>query len=94
MKKSHEYFTINKKDMSINTKEDLDVVAKLKEKLANDRGDYITREDAIEELIKQQNNEDIEVAHSNADSILCRLLESLGYSDVVKEYYKVEKWYA
>lgn len=80
--------------MSINTKEDLDVVAKLKEKLANDRGDYITREDAIEELIKQQNNEDIEVAHSNADSILCRLLESLGYSDVVKEYYKVEKWYA
>ena len=80
--------------MSINTKEDLDVVAKLKEKLANDKGDYISREEAIEELIKQQNNEDIEVAHSNADSILCRLLESLGYSDVVREYYKVEKWYA
>lgn len=76
--------------MSIATKEDMEVLAKLKEKLAND----ITREDAIEELIKQQNNEDIEVAHLTADNILCRLLESLGYSDVIREYDKVEKWYA
>lgn len=76
------------------TKEDMEVLGELKEKLANDKGDYISREEAIEKLKEQQNNEDIEVAHSIADTILCRLLESLGYSDVVKEYDRVEKWYA
>lgn len=80
--------------MSTATKEDMEVLAKLKEKLANDKGDCISREEAIEKLKEQQNNEDIEVAHSIADTILCRLLESLGYSDVVREYDRVEKWYA
>ena len=80
--------------MSTTTKEDIEILAKLKEKLANDKGDYISKEEAIEKLKEQQNNEDIEVAHSIADTILCRLLESLGYSDVVREYDRVEKWYA
>ena len=80
--------------MSTVTKEDMEVLAKLKEKLANGKGDYISREEAIEKLKEQQNNEDIEVAHSIADTILCRLLESLGYSDVVREYDRIEKWYA
>lgn len=80
--------------MSTATKEDMEVLAKLKEKLANNKGDYISREEAIEKLKEQQNNEDIEVAHSIADTILCRLLESLGYSDVIREYDRVEKWYA
>lgn len=80
--------------MSTVAKEDMEVLAKLKEKLANDKGDYISREEAIEKLKEQQNNEDTEVAHSIADTILCRLLESLEYSDVIREYDKVEKWYA
>lgn len=35
-----------------------------------------------------------EGAHGEADSILCELLELLGYKDVVAAYNKVEKWYA
>lgn len=37
---------------------------------------------------------DPEIAHVNADEILCELLTSLGFSDVVKEFKKVPKWYA
>lgn len=45
-------------------------------------------------LIELQHNSDTEVAHLSADQILCNILEELGYSDVVKEYNKIEKWYA
>lgn len=37
---------------------------------------------------------DIEIAHIEADGVLKALLNSLGYEDVVKEWEKVEKWYA
>jgi hypothetical protein len=37
---------------------------------------------------------DPEIAHVNADEILCELLTSLGFSDVVEEFKKVPKWYA
>jgi hypothetical protein len=37
---------------------------------------------------------DPEIAHVNADEVLCELLTSLGFSDVVKEFKKVPKWYA
>ena len=36
---------------------------------------------------------DLKVAHRLADDILGRLLQSLGYADVVAEYNKVGKWY-
>ena len=52
------------------------------------------RSEAIHELREIQEIADIEVAHCLADDILCRLLSSLGYSDVVAEYNKVAKWYA
>lgn len=48
----------------------------------------------IERLKTEQNNYDTEYAHSAADNILCDLLTELGYGDVVKEYNKIEKWYA
>lgn len=54
----------------------------------------MTREEAIRLLKVEQDNSDTESAHGNADDVLCDLLESLGYADVVAEYYKVEKWYA
>lgn len=54
----------------------------------------MTREEALQQLKDQQIGGDIEAEHWEADNILCRLLESLGYQDVVDEWDKVEKWYA
>ena len=34
-------------------------------------------------------------SHSQADDILCSLLETLGFADVVEEYNRIQpKWYA
>lgn len=52
------------------------------------------RETAISLLRMEQRNSDTEMAHSNADGVLCELLKALGYADVVEEYEKVEKWFA
>lgn len=37
---------------------------------------------------------DIEINHSNAEDILCELLEDLGYNELITEFKKLEKWYA
>jgi hypothetical protein len=37
---------------------------------------------------------DIEINHSNADDLLCDLLNDLGYTELVTEFKKLEKWYA
>ena len=37
---------------------------------------------------------DAEVAHSEADDLLCKLLVKLGYHDIIVEYEKIQKWYA
>lgn len=49
---------------------------------------------AILELQRLQQVRDAEYAHSVADDILCDLLITLGYKDVIAEYKKVERWYA
>ncbi len=54
----------------------------------------MTREQAIEQLKELQLEGDPEASHSNADEVLCGLLHSLGYEDVVVEWHKIEKWYA
>ena len=54
----------------------------------------MTREQAIEKLREAQTTGDSEGAHSAADDVLCELLVSLGYKDVVDEWDKVDKWYA
>jgi hypothetical protein len=51
------------------------------------------RKEAIDQLREIQEIANFEVAHRMADDILCRLLISLGYADVVAEYNKVGKWY-
>jgi len=51
-----------------------------------------TRE--LEELKKLADNRDTEVAHLNADGILCDILKKLGEEDIVKAYNAVKKWYA
>lgn len=60
----------------------------------NDPVKLSNREFAIVELKKLQVYVDTETAHGSADNILCDLLESLGFEDVVTEYNKVDKWYA
>jgi hypothetical protein len=52
------------------------------------------RKEAVDQLREIQEIANIEVGHRLADDILCRLLHSLGYADVVVEYNKVGKWYA
>ncbi len=54
----------------------------------------MTPEQAIQKLIEQQKNRDTEEAHVEADDVLCYLLKSLGYTEVVTEYEKVKKWYS
>ena len=59
----------------------------------------MTREDAIrrnaiERLKALQRLGDPEYAHGEADDALCDLLQAIGYSDVVKEFKAIEKWYA
>lgn len=52
-----------------------------------------TREDAIQQL-KECHTGDTEADHGEADDIICNLLATLGYEDVVTEWRKVPKWYA
>lgn len=49
---------------------------------------------ALEGLRAISEGDDIEGGHMEADDILCDLLESVGFEDVVAEFRKVEKWYA
>lgn len=52
------------------------------------------RKMAIEELTDLQFSGDAERAHFDADMILCDVLRTLGYHDIVDAWWKVEKWYA
>ena len=54
----------------------------------------MTKEEAVEMLRKLRTNDDTEMAHIHADSVLCDLLTSLGYKEVVDEYEEISKWYA
>ena len=54
----------------------------------------MTKEEAIEQLKSLQNEYDIERAHARADDVLCELLRTLGYEEVVKEWDEIDKWYA
>jgi len=54
----------------------------------------MTREEAINKLKILQSLGDKEIAHCNADDVICDLLKALGYEDVVKEYDEIDKWYA
>lgn len=54
----------------------------------------MTRDKALIKLRKLQKNKKIEIAHYDADEVLCDLLETLGFKDVVREYHEIEKWYS
>jgi len=54
----------------------------------------MTREEAIAKLRSLHTSYDPESDHAEADKVLCELLISLGYEDVVIEFDNVDKWYA
>ena len=59
-----------------------------------DKNDVVSEEIALYLLKKQQEDCDRETAHIEADKILCEFLEGIGYSEIVKEWNKINKWYA
>ncbi|HDC4311279.1 TPA: hypothetical protein ACOEGN_001450 [Enterobacter kobei] len=55
----------------------------------------MTREEAIAVLKELQGSGgDVEMDHIRADDVLCEILKTLGYEDVVIEYDAINKWYA
>jgi len=48
---------------------------------------------AIFELQNELNN-DVEGGHINGDKILCNLLKTLGFDEVVNAWDELSKWYA
>lgn len=54
----------------------------------------MNRDEALSLLAKARENGDTEAAHGDADQVLCDLLTSLGYEDVVSAWRAVNKWYA
>lgn len=57
----------------------------------------MTREQALTELdtiLNGANQGDAENQHHSADWVLCELLRTLGYGDVVEAWDKIPKWYA
>ena len=55
----------------------------------------MTKEEALDILKEIKTGEgDTEADHVRADEVLCSLLETLGYSDVVEAWNNIDKWYA
>ena len=52
------------------------------------------REDALARLKELVDHPDTELAHEEADCILCEMLHTLGHTDLVEEWKKIKKWYA
>jgi hypothetical protein len=58
-----------------------------------EKNEYLN--DKYLELFKKRcTSRDIEINHCEADDILCDLLNDLGYTELVNEFKKLEKWYA
>jgi hypothetical protein len=55
----------------------------------------MTPEEALEKL-KDLNNRgsDPKASHVEADGILCSLLSSMGYEEIVEVFKDIDKWYA
>ena len=53
-------------------------------------------EQAVREMreVLDKYGDDAEATHSHADSILCRLLLSWGFDEIVELYSEVPKWFA
>jgi hypothetical protein len=54
----------------------------------------MTPDEALTALRPLQSVTDLEVAHGQADEILCALLRHLGHNEIVEAWERVDKWYA
>lgn len=52
------------------------------------------KELALEALRSLEKLDDTEMAHIEADKVLCSLLEYEGYEEVIKLFNQLKKWYA
>lgn len=50
--------------------------------------------DAMARLADCHKQPRVETSHAEADRVLCDLLRTLGYGEVVDEYRKLPKWYS
>ena len=50
--------------------------------------------DTLRRLEQLQDSDDMERAHSEADNLLCELLMSLGFAEVVEAWEKIAKKYS
>ncbi len=48
-------------------------------------------QEAFKKLRMLQDDPDITKAHAEADNVLCNLLVSLGFEDLIREYRKISK---
>ena len=53
---------------------------------------YLNRMKEVKQIYDEK--DDKEEAHILADTVLCDLLESLGYVEIVEEFNSIHKWYA
>lgn len=54
---------------------------------------FTVREETKDLLRKLQGYDDPEVAHKEADNVLCDFIRYLGYKDIVDEYDLIKKWH-
>lgn len=67
--------------------------AKIEEVAKHGLSEPIPREQALEQM-QAQNCGDPEGDHIRADKVMCEVLTSLGYGELVKAFETIKKWYA
>ena len=69
--------------------------ARLRKQLRELRPEAVERlaAEAVERLERLQEARDPEVAHEQADRVLCRFLRAIGYRAMADEFEAVERWY-
>ena len=48
----------------------------------------------MKELKRKSLEEDTEGAHCAADALLCEILDKLGFEELTKIFWNMERWYA
>ena len=48
----------------------------------------------MKEFKRKSLEEDAEGAHCAADALLCEILDKLGFKDLTKIFWEMERWYA
>lgn len=48
----------------------------------------------MKEFKRKSLEEDVEGAHCAADALLCEILDKLGFKELTKIFWEMERWYA